>query len=186
MVEHKGFAGAAPPNLVPLEGVSMDLRVLAFTTLVALLTGVLFGTVPALQAARTSPREPLNEGPRAGSTGVHRSRARSVFVVAEVAFALILLAGAGLLLRSLSKLMAVDPGFDPKNVLTVSVQLPNAKYAKDEQAAQFYAQLLQRLRQMPGVRRPAPTLFRRLPESSQAQVSMSKAAPASHGGEAGH
>ena len=149
----------APPNLVPLESVSMDTSVLAFTTVIALLTGILFGSVPALQAARTMPREPLNEGSRAGSGSAQRSRARSAFVVAEVALALVLLAGAGLLMRSLIKLMAVDPGFDPQNVLTASVQLPNAKYKKDEQRAQFYAQLLDRLRQLPGVRAASADAF---------------------------
>jgi len=105
----------APRNLVPLESISMDACVLAFTTVVALLTGMLFGSIPALEAARTMPREPLSEGARAGSCTAQRSRARSAFVVAEVALALILLTGAGLVLRSLLKLMAVDPGFDPKN-----------------------------------------------------------------------
>jgi len=148
----KALLSVAPPNLIPLEGASMDVWVLAFTTLVALITGVLFGTVPALQATRTMLREPLSEGIRAGSSSLHRSRARSAFVVAEVVLALILLTGAGLLLRSLLKLMAVDPGFDPGNVLTAMVQLSHAKYQKDEQRAQFYAQLLDRLRQLPSVR----------------------------------
>jgi putative ABC transport system permease protein len=148
----KALLDLAPPNLIPLEGVSMDVRVLAFTAFVALATGLLFGTVPAVQAVRTTPREPLNEGTRASSTSLHQSRARSAFVVAEVALALILLAGAGLLIRSLSRLMAVDPGFNPKNVLTASVQLPNAKYQKPGHRGQFYAQLLARLRQLPQVR----------------------------------
>ena len=142
----------APANLIPLEGVSIDVRVLLFTMAAALLTGVLFGTVPALQAARTAPSAPMNDGGREGSSGLQRSRARSGFVVVEVALALILLTGAGLLVRSLTHLMAVDPGFDPKNVLTGSVLLPNAKYDKDERRAEFYAELLSRLRQLPGVR----------------------------------
>ncbi len=149
----------APPNLIPLEGVSMDVRVLAFTMAAALLTGVLFGTVPAVQAARTSPREPLNEGGRDGSGSLRRSRARSSFVVAEFALALILLAGAGLLVRSLTRLMAVDPGFDAKGVLTGSVMLPDAKYSKDELRGQFYAQLLSRVRQLPGVRAASADAF---------------------------
>ena len=142
----------APANLIPLEGVAMDVRVLLFTMAAALLTGVLFGTVPAIQAARTVPSAPLNDGGREGSSSLQRSRARSGFVVIEVALALILLTGAGLLVRSLARLIAVDPGFDPKNVLTGSVLLPNAKYDKDERRAEFYAELLSRLRQLPGVR----------------------------------
>jgi putative ABC transport system permease protein len=154
----RALLNLAPANLIPLEGAAIDMRVLLFTTVVALATGVLFGAVPALQAARTAPREPLNEGTRSGSS-LHHSRARSSFVVAEVALALILLAGAGLLIRSLTRLTAVDPGFNPKNVLAASVQLPNAKYAKDELRAQFYAQLLTRLRQLPGVRSASANPF---------------------------
>ena len=108
----KALLAFAPTNLIPVEGVSMDVRVLAFTSVVALLTGVLFGTAPAVQAARMSPRDPLNEGGREGSGSLRRSRARSLFVVAEFALALVLLAGAGLLIRSLTRLMAVDPGFE--------------------------------------------------------------------------
>jgi len=155
----KALLAFAPANLIPLEGVSMDVRVLVFTMAVALLTGVLFGTAPAVQAARTSPREPLNEGGRDGSGSLRRSRARSAFVVAEFTLALILLAGAGLLVRSLTRLMAVDPGFVPKNVLTGSVLLPNAKYDKDERRGEFYAQLLSRLRQLPGVRSVSADAF---------------------------
>ena len=155
----KALLAFAPANLIPLEGVSMDVRVLVFTMAVALLTGVLFGTAPAVQAARTSPREPLNEGGRDGSGSLRRSRARSAYVVAEFTLALILLAGAGLLVRSLTRLMAVDPGFVPKNVLTGSVLLPNAKYDKDERRGEFYAQLLSRLRQLQGVRSVSADAF---------------------------
>ena len=155
----KALLAFAPANLIPLEGVTLDLRVLAFTLATALLAGILFGTVPALQAARTSPREPLKEGGREGTGSLHRSRARSSFVVAEVALALILLTGAGLLLRSLTRLMAVDPGFEPKNILTAWVQLPLSKYEKDQQRSQFYAQLLSRLRQLPGVRAASADAF---------------------------
>jgi putative ABC transport system permease protein len=154
----RALLNLAPANLIPLEGVAIDVRVLLFTTVVALATGLLFGVVPALQAARTAPREPLNEGTRTGLS-VQRSRARSAFVVAEVALALILLAGAGLLIRSLTRLMAVDPGFNPKNVLTASVQLPHKRYENDERRAQFYSELLARLRQLPGVRAASANPF---------------------------
>jgi putative ABC transport system permease protein len=148
----KALLRFAPPNLIPLEGVALDLPVLIFTSAIALLTGVLFGTIPALQAAHAAPREPLNESSRSSFGTARQSRARSWFVVAEVALAVVLLAGSGLLLRSLTRLMAVNPGFDSKNVLTAVVQLPNAKYQKDEVRARFYAQLLDRVRQLPGVR----------------------------------
>jgi putative ABC transport system permease protein len=155
----KALLTLAPTNLIPLEGVSMDVRVFAFTSAVAFVTGVLFGTVPALQAARTSPREPLNGAGRDGSGRLRRSHARSAFVVTEVALVLILLAGAGLLIRSLTRLMSVDPGFEPKNVLTGSVMLPNATYDRDERRGEFYSQLLSRLRQLPGVRSASADAF---------------------------
>ncbi len=148
----------APPNLISLEGVSVDARVLCFTTVIALLTGLLFGMVPALQAAHSSPREPIQENYR-GAGNVHRSRARSFFVVAEIALALILLAGSGLLIRSFGRLLSVDPGFKPDKVLTAWVQLPNAKYEKDARKNNFFAQLLTRLRQLPGVRSASADAF---------------------------
>ena len=154
----RALLNLAPANLIPMEGVAIDVRAFLFTTVIALATGMFFGTVPALQAAHIAPRDPLNESTRSGPS-LHRSRARSSFVIAEVALALILLAGAGLLIRSLTRLMAVDPGFNPKNILTASVQLPNAKYGKDGLRAQFYSQLLARLRQLPGVRSASANPF---------------------------
>ncbi len=142
----------APANLIPLEDVHLDLRVLGFTIVVALLTGLLFGTVPAIEAARTSPSEPLQEGATAVRGGVRRGHARSIIVMTEIALALVLLTGAGLLIRSFQRLMAVDPGFRAQGVLTAWVQIPNAKYEKDEQKNQFFAQLLQALRNLPHVR----------------------------------
>ena len=148
----------APANLIPLESIHLDPRVLGFTAVVALLTGLLFGAVPAIDAARTSPREPLQDGrTSAGSTG--RGRARRALVVSEVALALILLTGAGLLIQSFERLLAVDPGFRPQGILTAWVQLPNAKYEKDERKGQFFAQLLDRLRQIPNVRSASADAF---------------------------
>jgi putative ABC transport system permease protein len=155
----RALKSLAPPNLIPLEGVQIDLPVLAFTGAIALLTGLLFGTVPAVQAARTAPREPLQEGGRGGVGDAHRSWARRVFVVAEIALALILLAGSGLLIRSFSRLMAVDPGFESKNILTAQVQIPDSKYKSDQQKTEFFDQLLTRLRQLPGVRSVSADAF---------------------------
>lgn len=151
----RALKALAPASLIPLEGLSVDVRVLCFTTLIALLTGVLFGIVPAVQAARTSPREPMQEGTR----GTRRNRARSFFVVAEVALALILLTGAGLLIRSFGRLMSVDPGFKAENILTAWVQLPDSKYKDETRRNQFFAQLLSRLRQLPGVRSASADAF---------------------------
>ena len=150
----------APANLIPLEAVHLDMRVLGFTTVVALLTGLLFGTMPSIEAARTSPRAPLQEGTTGAGGGARRGgRARRVLVVIEIALALVLLTGGGLLIRSFQRLMAVDPGFQPHGILTAWVQLPNAKYEKEEQKNLFFAQLLQGLRQIPGVRSAGADAF---------------------------
>jgi putative ABC transport system permease protein len=141
----------APEGLIPLDGAQVDLHVLGFTAGIAALTGLLFGVVPAVQAARGRPNDELKEGGRGGSEGVHSGRTRSSFVVAEIALALVLLAGSGLLLRSFSRLMAVDPGFQSKGILTARVELPSSKYKDDPKVSEFYAQLLDRIRQLPGV-----------------------------------
>jgi putative ABC transport system permease protein len=148
----------APGNLIPLESIHMDPRVLGFTAVVALLTGLLFGTVPAIDAARTSPQEPLQDG-RTSAGSASRGRARRALVVTEVALALILLTGSSLMIRSFERLIAVDPGFRPQGILTASVQLPNAKYEKDERKSQFFAELLDRLRQLPNVRSASADAF---------------------------
>src|SRR4051812_14820153 len=141
----------APANLIPLETLQLNFRVFAFATAVSLLTGLLFGTIPALEATRTAPREPLQEG-AAAVRGNERSIARRVLVVAEVAIALVLLAGSGLLISSFQRLIAVDPGFRPERVLTAWIQFPNARYQKDEQKTQFFAEILRSVRALPGVR----------------------------------
>ena len=155
----KALKTLAPANLIPLEGIHVDVRVFAFATSISMLTGLLFGIVPAVQARRTSPREPLQDGGRGTIGGAHHNRARNSFVVAQIALALILLTGAGLLIRSFTRLLAVDPGFATGNVLTAWVQLPNAKYRDDVHKSEFYAQLLARLRQLPGVRSASADAF---------------------------
>jgi putative ABC transport system permease protein len=142
----------APKGLIPLEGAQLDLRVLMFTAGIAVMAGFLFGVVPAVQAARERMSEELKEGGRGGSEGVHSGRTRNSFVVAEIALALVLLVGSGLLIRSFGRLMAVDPGFQPKGILTARVELPSSKYKDDAKISEFYAQLLERIRQLPGVR----------------------------------
>ena len=142
----------APKGLIPLEGAQVDLRVLAFTAGIAALTGLLFGSVPALQASGAHPNEELKEGGRSDSEGIHGRRTRNSFVVAEIALALVLLAGSSLLIRSFNHLLAVDPGFQSKGILTARVELPSSKYKDDPKISEFYAQLLERIRQLPGVR----------------------------------
>jgi putative ABC transport system permease protein len=130
--------------------IGLDVRVLGFTLLVSLLTGIVFGIVPAIQSSRTDLTESLKEGGR-GSTEGGRNRLRGALVVGEVAIAIVLLAGAGLLIQSLRRLERVDPGFNPRNVLTFSLGLPEVRY-KPEQQIQFYQLLKARLESLPGVK----------------------------------
>ncbi|HWC95114.1 MAG TPA: ABC transporter permease [Candidatus Sulfopaludibacter sp.] len=140
------------PDILPRAAeIGMDVRVLLFTAAIAVFTGVLFGLAPAIQMARTDVNSALREGGRGNAMGFRRNRLRSVLVIGEVALALVLLSGAGLLMRSFYRLQGVDPGFDTHNVLTFRTNLPAARYAKPEQTVGFYDRALQRLRELPGV-----------------------------------
>jgi predicted permease len=139
----------APENLPRFQQVSIDGRVLLFTCAASLLTGIVFGIIPALTALRTDLNATLKESGR--SNNISRHRVRDVFVVAQVAAALVLLAGAGLLIKSFWRLQSVDPGFNPNGVLTMRMLLPFETYPKDEQRAGFYRQILTQIRTLPGV-----------------------------------
>jgi putative ABC transport system permease protein len=142
----------SPPNLIGAAQVGVSLPVLGFTLLISVLTGVVFGLMPALEASRTDANDALKEAGR-GNTGSRRSRfTRSAFVVAQVALALVLLVGAGLLVRSFKRLVSVDPGFDPSHLLTMRVQLPVRKYKEDSQVVNFYRQATAQIASLPGVR----------------------------------
>jgi predicted permease len=143
---------ALQPQGVPrLAEVRIDRTVEAFAALLSLLTGLLAGIVPALDMARRATSQALREGAR-GVLGVHGSRLRSGLVVGQIALAMILLAGAGLLMRSFVRLRHVDPGFASANALTFRLSLPEAAYAQDSQRAAFFDELLPRLAALPGVR----------------------------------
>jgi putative ABC transport system permease protein len=139
----------APPELPRVKDVTLDARVLGFTLLVTVLTGVIFGLVPALRASRPNMNETLKEGGR-GTTGGHH-RVRGALVVTEVALALLLLVGAGLLIRSFYRLQQVNPGFNTRNALAVTVSLPGKKYSKDDQQSAFFSELIGKVSALPGV-----------------------------------
>jgi len=135
---------------IPRTGeIRLDLGVLAFTAGIAVLTGILFGLAPAWQAGRTDVHSVLKETTR-GATG-GRARLRQGLVVAEVALTLVLLVGAGLLLRSFHRLQTLNPGFNHENVLSFRLDLPRQKYATDEQQFAFFQELTGRLHALPGV-----------------------------------
>ncbi|HKY29132.1 MAG TPA: ABC transporter permease [Pyrinomonadaceae bacterium] len=138
----------SPEGITRITETSLDLRVLVFTALVSVLTGVLFGLAPALGVSRVGLAEALKEGGRSGS-GVRSGRARNLLVVAEVALALVLLVGAGLLVRTLVRLQNVPLGFDPRNVLTMTVA--KSPTGGPEQTGEFFRQLTERIRALPGV-----------------------------------
>ena len=133
-----------------LAEVGLDASVLAFTTAASALTAVLFGLVPALQASQVDVTDSLKEGGR-GATSGHGRRLRSAFVVVEVALAFVLLIGAGLLLKSFDRLLAVDPGFRSESILTFGLQLPGSTYSEDHLRVGFYEELVGKLSGMPGV-----------------------------------
>jgi len=139
-----------PESIPRLQEVGIDLRALLFTVAISVLTGVGFGLVPAIQASRTDVNDALKDGSR-GSTG-GQSKLRNVFVVLEVSLALVLLVGAGLMIRSFVQLHQIKSGFDTDRVLTMRVQLPTAKYREDEQRVAFFNRAQERIATLPGVR----------------------------------
>ncbi|HKS30576.1 MAG TPA: ABC transporter permease [Pyrinomonadaceae bacterium] len=138
-------------NIPRLKDVSLDGRVLAFTFAISALTGILFGLAPTLQSRRIDLHEALKEGVRNTTAGPSRSRVRGLLVVSEVALSLVLLIGAGLLIKSFVRLRSVNPGFDPEHVLTTDLSLSKVKYPAPEQQQAFFSQLIERLRSVPGV-----------------------------------
>jgi putative ABC transport system permease protein len=133
------------------EWITIDPTVLGFTFLVALATGILFGFAPAIQISRSALFESLKEGSRGSTAGRHSQLARSVLVVSEVAFSLLLLVGAGLLVRSFALMLAEPLGFDPENLLTAQLLLPDAHYPDGPRISNFYQSVVERVNAIPGV-----------------------------------
>jgi putative ABC transport system permease protein len=140
-----------------LDQVSLDPVVIVFTLATSLVSGVIFGVVPALLASRTV-SDALREGGRHGGS-VRSRRTLATLVVAELAVSLVLLAGAGLLIRSFARLQAIDPGFRSEGLLTARVQLPSARYRDPVKSAGFYTDALARIAAIPGVRDQAAVSF---------------------------
>ena len=140
-----------PPNTPRLSEIGIDWRVFAFTFAVTILAGILFGLFPALQTSRPNLNETLKDsGQRGSDTGGH-NRVGSLLIVSEIALSFILLAGAGLLIKSFLHLREMNPGFNPDNVLTMRLTLPPGKYAQGEPRAQIFKQLIDQVKATPGV-----------------------------------
>ena len=141
-----------PPGRIPrLEEVGMDWRVLAFTLGISVLTGLIFGIMPSLHTSKVDLRTTLNEGGRGGTQGARGRSLRTALMIAEVSMALLLLVGAGLLIRSFERLRQVDKGFQSEKLLTANIALSEAKYEEPPQQVAFFDELLKRLQSLPGV-----------------------------------
>ena len=139
------------PSIPRADDIAIDGRVMAFTLGVAVLTGLIFGLLPALQTSRTDLQRTLKEGGRSGAADVSGHTVRRLLVVSEMALALTLLVGAGLLIRSVARLQKVDPGFRPDHLLTFNLALPDVKYHSDTSQRLFFEQALARVAEVPGV-----------------------------------
>jgi putative ABC transport system permease protein len=151
-----GLLVALQPQGIPrLDDVRIDATVVGFTAGVALLSGIIFGLVPAVEVTRSGLVPSLREGGRGALSGRGSTRVRSTLVVAEMALAVVLLAGAGLLIKSFVRLQSVDPGFRPQGALSFSLSLPEAAYRDESVRSIFYERLLDRMEALPGVRTAA-------------------------------
>jgi putative ABC transport system permease protein len=149
----------SPRELADLQQVKISVPVLGFTLAVSLLTGIIFGMAPAFEATRLKLQESLKEGSKNIGGGTRSHRLRSAFVITEVALALVLLVGAGLLVRSFDRLQSVDPGFNAKNVLTMRISLPTRKYDTDRKRIDFFRQAVEQIKALPGVEAAGATNY---------------------------
>jgi putative ABC transport system permease protein len=141
----------SPANIPRIEQVGLDARVLAFTLLISALTGIVFGLVPALHASKPDLTDALKEGGRGTTESLSRNRVRSLLVVAEVALSLMLLIGAGLLIKSFIRLLQTNPGFDPNHVIALDIPLNRQRYDTPEKQIAFFNQLIERTQALPAV-----------------------------------
>ncbi len=149
------IAGLGPTTLIRLEEVRLDGSVLAFAAVISMLAAAFYGLIPLLQIHRQSLAESLQDGGRGGSSGRRAGKLRSVLVVAQVALALVLLIGAGLMIRSFQALAAVDPGFNADRVLALDFTLPDPQYSEETSRLALLEQLLARVEALPGIKSAA-------------------------------
>ncbi len=141
----------APAALPHMQAITIDSRVLGFSFLLSILTAVIFGLIPGLEAAGTDPHEALKEGGRGTTTSRSRRGVQSALIVSQTALAVMLLVGAGLLLRSFQRLLATDPGFRPQHVLAMTIPLPREAYSHADQIRNFFEETLAKTGALPGV-----------------------------------
>jgi putative ABC transport system permease protein len=147
----KGLLALTPGSLPQFSDVSIDGRVLTITLLIALITGILFGLVPALQMARTDLNSSLLEGSGRATVSARRARLRNILILVEISLSLVLLVGAALLTRTLVNLHEVNPGFDPHNVLTMKLSLAETKYDTTQAVMNLFRKVVERAEALPGV-----------------------------------
>lgn len=147
----KLLVDAGPTQIPRLAEIHAGWSVAAFTIVVAVIVALACSAIPAIRFLRGNPLGGLRDGGRGGTVGAHRQRARSALVAAQIAFALVVLAGSGLLVRSFQRLRAVRPGFNPDGVATLWISLPSIRYTTDTARVRFYARLTERASQLPGV-----------------------------------
>ncbi|HKY06402.1 MAG TPA: ABC transporter permease, partial [Blastocatellia bacterium] len=142
----------SPKDLLGIKDIGINPQVLGFTLIVSVATGIIFGLVPAMTASRPNLNLALKEGGKTSANDGGGHGLRNLFVVAQVALALVLLIGSGLMIKSFMRLQSVDPGFQPENLLSVRVLLPASKYREDHQVINFFNQIVERTEAIPGVR----------------------------------
>ena len=147
----RALAALSPPDMPRVDTVTIDVPVALFLLGVTAVTSVAFGLAPALQTSAVNLAGSLKEGGRGSSDGIRRNRLRSILVASEFALALVLLIGAGLMIRSFFALQSIDPGFNPHHLLSMEVQVAGSKEALPHRRAVFYPQLLEKIRALPGV-----------------------------------
>jgi putative ABC transport system permease protein len=153
----RALIALSPGNIPRLSEAALDLRVLGFTMSVSVLTGIIFGLVPALQLSKTDLNDSLKESDRGGTSSIRSGRIRNLLVISEVALALMLLISGGLLMKSFTKVLQIEPGFNPHNVLTAQLALTYGKYSNAESQIPFFKQVIEHTKNLPGVEAVAGT-----------------------------